>query len=278
MLGKEILPVLLMLLPATIALSVDPNVVEAASNECKAKPDAVAPAGSRWYYRVSRADQSRCWFLSSRNVSLHSRLSQTAPADRSHVITPTGEEPVTQPDDQIGPQKASATEPAGERLASGQTIVPQIAPDPPRSDELLTHKVATIPYRLSMASTQPRSGALVQANPSGAQASTGVANFNLVFLGAALATSLSLAGGIFHLTRRVRLRDYALAYRPNADERTNACTPEPVLDSLEEAEQQLCSISQPTGWQPTGLTADDLNRSVRELRRNLERAGFARAA
>jgi hypothetical protein len=62
-----------------------------------------------------------------------------------------------------------------------------------------------------MASTQPRSGALVQANPSGAQASTGVANFNLVFLGAALATSLSLAGGIFHLTRRVRLRDYGLA-------------------------------------------------------------------
>ena len=273
MLGK-ILPGLLLLLLATTALSVHPNVVEAASNECKAKPDVVAPVGSHWYYRVSRVDQSRCWFLSSRSVSVHSRLSQTAPADRSHVITPTGEALVTQQDGQAGRQTASAIEPAGERLAS----VPRIAPDPPRSDELLTHKVATIPYKLSMASTQPRSGALVQANPSGAQASTGVANFNLVFLGAALATSLSLAGGIFHLTRRVRLRDYALAYRPNADERTNACTPEPVLDSLEEAEQQLCSISQPTGWQPTGLTADDLNRSVRELRRNLERAGFARAA
>ena len=278
MLRKKILPVLLMLLPATIALSVHPNVVEAASNECKAKPDAVAPAGSHWYYRVSRVDQSRCWFLSSRNVSVHSRLSQTAAADRSHVITPTGEALVTQQDGQIGPQKASAIEPAGERLASGQTIVPQIAPDPPPSDELLARKVATIPYRLSVASTQPRSDALVQANPSGAQASSGVANFNLVFLGAALATSLSLAGGIFHLTRRVRLRDYALAYRPNADERTNTRPPEPVVDSLEEAEQQLCSMRQPTGRQPIGLTADDLNRSVRELRRNLERAGFARAA
>ena len=30
--------------------------------------------------------------------------------------------------------------------------------------------------------------------------------------------------------------------------------------------------------QPTGLTAGDLNRSLRELRRNLQRAGFARAA
>jgi hypothetical protein len=48
MLGKEILPVLLLLLLATTELSVHPNVVEAASNECKAKPDAVAPAGSRW--------------------------------------------------------------------------------------------------------------------------------------------------------------------------------------------------------------------------------------
>ena len=246
MLRKKIVPVLLMLLPATIALSVDPNVVEAASNECKAKPDAVAPAGSHWYYRVSRVDQSRCWFLSSRNVSVHSRLSQTAAADRS--------------------------------LASGQTIVPQIAPDPPPSDELLARKVATIPYGFSVASTQPRSDALVQANPSGAQASSGVANFNLVFLGAALATSLSLAGGIFHLTRRVRLHGCTLADRPNAGERTNTRPPEPAVDSLEEAEQQLCSIRQPTGRQPIGLTADDLNRSVRELRRNLERAGFARAA
>jgi hypothetical protein len=273
MLGKEILPGLLLVL-ATTASSVHPNVVEAAANECKAKPDAVAPAGSRWHYRVSRVDQSRCWFLSSQNVSVHSRLSQTAPADRSHVITPNVEELIKQPDGQIGPQKASAIEPAGERLASGQTIVPQIPPDPPRSDELLTHKVATIPYRLSAAST----GALVQANPSGAQASTGVANFNLAFLGAALATSLSLAGGLFHVTRRVRLHGYALADRPNADKRTNTCCPEPVVDSLKEAEQQLCSVSQPTGWQPTGLNADHLNRSVREVRRNLERAGFARAA
>jgi hypothetical protein len=88
MLGQKVLPAILLLSPAAIALlSVDPNVVEAASNECKAKPDAVAPAGSHWYYRVSRVDQSRCWFLSSRDVSVHSRLSQTAPVTRSHVIT-----------------------------------------------------------------------------------------------------------------------------------------------------------------------------------------------
>jgi len=287
MLGQKILPVLLLLLPATSALTVHTTVVEAASNECKAKPDSVAPAGSRWYYRANRLDRSRCWFLSSRNVSAHSRLSQTAAVTRSHTPN-TGEVPVAQQDRQVGPQIASAIEPAEDRLASGQTMVPQMAPDPPRSYELLARKVATIPYRLSVASTQPPSDALVQAKPNGAQASAGIANFNLVFLGAVVATSLSLAGGVFHLTRRVRSRDYALADRPNADRRIITYPPEPVVDSLEEAKQQLYSIGQPTGWQPTGrqttrrqatgLTADDLNRSVRELRRNLERAGFARVA
>jgi hypothetical protein len=170
-------------------------------------------------------------------------------------------------------------------------MVPQVATraqDPPRSYELLARKVATIPYRLAVASAQPPSGALVQASPSGSQASAGVANFNLLFLGAVVATSLSLAGGVFHLTRRVGSRDPALADRPNADRHLIAYPPEPVAESLEKAKQQLSSIGQPsrrqptgrqpTGRQPTRLTADDLNRSLRELRRNLQRAGFARVA
>jgi hypothetical protein len=165
------------------------------------------------------------------------------------------------------------------------------AQDPPRSYELLARKVATIPYRLAVASAQPPSGALVQASPSGSQASAGVANFNLLFLGAVVATSLSLAGGVFHLTRRVRSRDPALADRPNepnGDRHLITYPSEPVAENLEKAKQQLCSIGQPTGRQPserhptgrqpTGLTAGDLNRSLRELRRNLQRAGFARAA
>ena len=248
-----------------------------------------APAGSRWYYRVNRVDQSRCWFLRSQNVRVHSRLSQTASVTNSHIIRPnTAEVPVTDRDRQIGPQIASAIEPAEEQLASGQTTVPPMAPDPPRSDELLARKVATIPYRLSVASTQQPPEALVQAQPSGARASASIADFNVVFLGAVVATSLSLAGAVFHLTRRVRLRDYPLADRPNADRRIITDPPERVVPGLENAKQQLSSIGEATRWQPTGpqrtrrlptgLTADDLNRSVRELRRNLEQAGFARAA
>ena len=294
MLGK-ILPGLLLLLLATTALSVHPNVVEAASNECKAKPDSAAPAGTRWYYRANRVDHSRCWFLSSSNVSAHSRLRQSTSVTRGHFIRPNaGKVPDAQQNPQVNPQIASAIKPAADGLLSGQTMVPQVttrAQDPPRSYELLARKVATSPYRLAVASAQPPTGALVQASPSGSQASAGVANFNLLFLGAVVATSLSLAGGVFHLTRRVRSRDRALSDRPNepnGDRHLVTYPSEPVAESLEKAKQQLCSIGQPTGRQaserhptgrqPTGLTTDDLNRSLRELRRNLQRAGFARAA
>ena len=110
-----------------------------------------------------------------------------------------------QQDRQVGQHVTSAIEPSVDLSASRQTMVPQLTrvPDLPRSHELIARKVATIPYKLSVASAQPASGALVQARPSASQASAGVANFNLVFLGAA-ATGLSLAGGVFHLTRRVR--------------------------------------------------------------------------
>ena len=277
-------------LPAISALTVHATVVEAASTECKAKPDPVAPAGSRWYYRANRVDDSRCWFLSSRTEGVHSRLRQTISVTGGQIIgRNTGEAPDAQQDRQdaqqdrqVGQHVASAIEPSVDLSASRQTMVPQLTrvPDLPRSHELIARKVATIPYRLSAASAQPASGALVQARPSASQASAGVANFNLVFLGAA-ATGLSLAGGVFHLTRRVRSRDPALADRPNR--RIVPYPPEPVVDSLEVAEQQLCSIGQPTrrqlaGRQLTGLTADDLNRRLREVRRNLQRAGFARVA
>ena len=291
MLGQKVLPAILLLLPATSALTVHATVVEAASNECKAKPDSAAPAGTRWYYRANRVDHSRCWFLSSGTRACIRVCAKLRSVTGGHFIrTNAGEVPDAQQDRQVGPQIASAIEPE-DLLASRQAMVPHLtrAPDPPRSDELLARKVATIPYKLSVASTQPPSGGLVQASPSASQASAGVANFNLVFLGAAVATSLSLAGGVFHLTRRIRSRDHALADRPNADRRIIAYPPEPVVDSLEEAKEHLCSIGQPagrqpspgrqpTGRQPTGLTADDLNRRLREVRRNLQRAGFARVA
>jgi hypothetical protein len=95
---------------------------------------------AEWYYRANRVDHSRCWFLSSSNVSAHSRLRQTASVTRGHFVRPkTGEVPEAQQDRQYGPQIASAIGPAEDRLASGHTMVPEVstrAQDPLRSYEL----------------------------------------------------------------------------------------------------------------------------------------------
>src|SRR6516225_8195844 len=38
------------------------NPVQAA-DECLAAPNAAAPAGSHWYYRLERPTQRKCWYI-----------------------------------------------------------------------------------------------------------------------------------------------------------------------------------------------------------------------
>ena len=44
-------------------LSVHWSSVQAAADNCLAKPNAAAPQGSHWYYRVDQAGNRRCWYL-----------------------------------------------------------------------------------------------------------------------------------------------------------------------------------------------------------------------
>src|SRR5262245_29677744 len=51
------------------------SIVQAAE-ECRLKPDSTAPSGSRWVYRINRADNRHCWFLSSNAVHAHAQLAR----------------------------------------------------------------------------------------------------------------------------------------------------------------------------------------------------------
>jgi hypothetical protein len=53
-------PTILILPLASISATAQTRVAEPAADECKAKPDSPAPAGSHWYYRVNRTDQRHC--------------------------------------------------------------------------------------------------------------------------------------------------------------------------------------------------------------------------
>jgi hypothetical protein len=47
------------------------NPVQAA-DECLAAPNAAAPAGSHWYYRLERPTQRKCWYIGEAGRAVHS--------------------------------------------------------------------------------------------------------------------------------------------------------------------------------------------------------------
>jgi hypothetical protein len=62
MLGP-ILSGILIVLPATMLLTVQSGFGGSTSGECRPSPGASAPAGLHWYYRVDRTNNRHCWFL-----------------------------------------------------------------------------------------------------------------------------------------------------------------------------------------------------------------------
>jgi hypothetical protein len=50
-----------------------PAAAKGATDECLAKPGAMAPQGSHWYYRVNRADGRHCWYLGAEGAKVRAR-------------------------------------------------------------------------------------------------------------------------------------------------------------------------------------------------------------
>src|SRR6478672_6221251 len=92
---SRILPAILVVLPATVLLSLNTGVTGSIADECRAKPGPSGPQGTHWRYRVSRPDQRRCWFLSHERVKVHSHIRQvvsgSASASRTTESDPAAE-------------------------------------------------------------------------------------------------------------------------------------------------------------------------------------------
>jgi hypothetical protein len=74
-------PVILIMPLASISATAQVRPAEPPANECKAKPDSLAPAGNHWYYRVNRADQRHCWYLGPQGRKVRSQAREdTLPA------------------------------------------------------------------------------------------------------------------------------------------------------------------------------------------------------
>ena len=62
MLRQRLIQVVLLGVTAAATCSMSVSIVQAAE-ECRLKPGSTAPSGSRWLYRINRADHRHCWYL-----------------------------------------------------------------------------------------------------------------------------------------------------------------------------------------------------------------------
>jgi len=83
--GSKILPVIFLVAPAFVLLTISAGVSGPAAEHCRARPGLTTPRGAHWYYFVNRADKRRCWFLGSAQARAHVRAAaRAAPTPSSH--------------------------------------------------------------------------------------------------------------------------------------------------------------------------------------------------
>lgn len=175
--------------PAAAVLVTPATLVEAASEECRAKPDLSAQMGEgHWHYRIDRTNQRRCWFLSSGNSRMRhaSSLRRRKSINRS---TASEIEGLSKLDGRMSAGPTPVQEPfvLSEKPIPRELAVPEVGGEPPES--LIPHKVTLISF------VRPRVGE--QSLGRGT-------NFDLVFFCGVLATALLFAGGVLISIDRFR--------------------------------------------------------------------------
>jgi len=253
------MPALLLVVPATAALSASTEFVQAAE-ECRARPGSTAPAGSGWYYRVNRADHRHCWFLMTKSASAHvPRLRHFAGESRGGA--PQEQQAGVQP-----PIDSSQIEPADVLPAGHSTVSQAAAPAPDAAAKYLVPRtIPTITFR------RPSADAPTRLEPIGktaraigqTSADAGDSTSTLVVLTEAAATGLLFAGGGLFLAHLARRRLPKLAASRGGKVQMAAPFGVPVVRAPPMA-------SALPNMPP--VAADDFTQSLRELRRNLTRA------
>jgi len=117
----RVAPALLATLVACVAMTpaalrAEPAAAQGSSDDCLAKPNGAAPAGSHWFYRVERASGRRCWHLraqAGQADSADAKADQGEPAATPAVPAPAGRPTATSPEPQAnsGDEAQSAAAP-----------------------------------------------------------------------------------------------------------------------------------------------------------------------
>ena len=238
MLGRRLVPALLLVVSAAAALSASTNTVRA-TEECRLEPGLAAPPGNKWLFRINR-DHRRCWFLSSKAAGHHPQ--------RPHAATVREALRQGQQRDSDLQTASALKDKTDITVTFASQAVPQVAASSVKqsTENLLPHSVPTIAYSLSPASAQMVSGPTAVAVRVAQQTPADASESNMVLLAGA-AAGLLFAGGIFHFTRCGRLPS-----------RKHVVADQAVVRSLGPAKPPPM----------TTVLVEDLARKLRELKRD----------
>lgn len=264
-------PAVLIMPLASISAAAQTRLAEPAADECKTKPDSLAPPGSHWYYRVNRTDQRHCWYLGPEGRKVRSQAREDtarAPARENPPEMMTRTIPA-----QMEPAQNTAAEGA-QQPAAADYVWPTFAPS--RTSDPDTHQSPTTSnsHRQDQAPTDAQEETVWPVLTEAERAALPDRESTpwSAFLIGALA--LLFAGAIFKLARRharsyrgdrwrmarprlrQRRRSYAsrVATRPNQGARRSAVGTQ--------RDDML--------WQPTSIDPAEAT-SLRKLMRELER-------
>jgi hypothetical protein len=115
----------------TVSLAAVSMTVRAsrAADECLTKPNAAAPPGSHWYYRVDRTTHRECWYLGAEGGKVRQHALQDASAVLSHPskmsTQPAPQIPAKVANAEVGAAEATRTEIAPVESTSGQAKTPE---------------------------------------------------------------------------------------------------------------------------------------------------------
>jgi hypothetical protein len=266
-------PAILILPLASISATAQTRLAEPAADECKAKPDSPAPAGSHWYYRVNRTDQRQCWYLGAEGRKVRSQVREDAAPARTPARENAPEMMTRTMPAQMEPAQKTVAEGPQQPAAADYvwpTFEPPKASEPEAQQPTPTSNSAPQAQAPTVAQEETVWPVLTEAEraaPSDTQSTPWSA-----FLIGALA--LLVAGAIFKLARRharsyrgdrwrmarprlrQRRRSYAsrVAARPNQGARRSAV-----------GTQRDDALGRPTSIDPAEA------RSLHKLMRELER-------
>jgi len=238
---------------AMLTLAAASAQYSARAEDCLAGPNAQAPQGSHWYYRLDRATHRKCWYVGTQRARTH-RAAATAEERRSaapvRAEVADGDVPAAA---DAAPQPAFAPRlPAGAATASADAAPAESAPPAPAAaapapERIGPRSVQTTTERMRAPEpAKPPAPAAPEAAPPAPPASSGghfdpgagrgalpAALFGIALLLAALGTMLVRARG-----RMIRVHDEPPGTSSRGSSRGSGHARRTLSDILAQAEQR----------------------------------------